>query len=233
MMRYDSVLRSSVAGCSCLAVCTILLLARAVVCQENQILITKADGSQLRVPTTGPLADSNAESVAKSVHFLDADLKAAKKGHNPRGTGTTGDDAQVRAAMWQIALESRNEAVDQLDLAYRVAEQTSAGNVDLKLVDKAKQGVERAREVMTSPAPPSLFVHTEIQVGKPNATLHYIDMASYKRQSTAWVSYDFGVPLHIGLYMFRLDAPDVSEPYREEVLVLAEPTRHTITPLPR
>ncbi len=214
------------------AIAGMLLLVPAVFCQDGEILITKSNGSQLRVPTTGPLADSNAQTVAKSVRSFDAEFSAGIKRSPPGGT-TTGANPEVLAAMQQLALESRNEAVDQLDLAYQVAQGTSAVSLNPNLVQQARQGIERARKIISSPPPSSLYVHTEIAAAIANGSLHYMAMMKYRRQSTSWESYEFGKTLPIGLYMFRLDAPSMGEPYEEEVLVLAEPTEHKIIPLPK
>jgi hypothetical protein len=130
-----------------------------------------------------------------------------------------------------MADESRNEAVEQLDLTYRVAHETS-GPLDSKLLDGAKKDVEFLREIMRAPPPPSLNVHTAISASLPNAILHYCLRADYLRNVCDWRSYNSGALMPIGLYMFRVDGADAgSKTQVEAVLVLNEPTQLVILPM--
>jgi hypothetical protein len=73
-------------------------------------------------------------------------------------------------------------------------------------------------------------VRTEIDASAPNAVLHYCLRADYRRNACGWQSYTFGATVHIGLYMFRVQAENAVAS-EEQVLVLNEPTKVTIRPV--
>lgn len=192
----------------------------AQVQSEKDITLTTSSGTTVRVPSAGALANDTAQEVALGVVDLDQQLKKNRKGKS-----------DVSSAMKQIALDARNDAVDSLDLAYRVAGKTS-GPLDSEQIDSAKQNVQIARDILKATPPPRLYVKTTISSTLTGAVLHYWDAADYKKKVGSWSSYTRGEMLHIGRYLFRLDSATGGEPYQELVLILSDPTEKVISPIP-
>ena len=190
---------------------------------NKDLTVTKADGKQVKVPATGPLANPTAQEVAAGVLYYDKQVKSHPPGRHA--------SPEVARAMQQMADESRNEAVEQLDLTYRVAQETS-GPLDSELLEGAKKNVEIVREIMQAPPPPNLNVHTTISASIPNAILHYCLRADYVRKACDWQSYNSGALMPIGRYMFRVESSDGSAKIQEEIiLVLNDPTQRIISPM--
>jgi hypothetical protein len=189
---------------------------------QKDITLTTSKGSTVRIPSSGALSNGAAEQVALEVVAIDGQLhpgKHAKKGKS-----------DVSAAMLQIAMDARNDAVDSLDLAYRVAGETS-GTLDSEQIDSAKQNVQIAKDILKATPPPTLYVKTAISSTVAGASLHYWDAADYKKKVGSWSSYQTGETLHIGRYLFRMDTAAGGDPYKELVLVLSEPTEKVLSPL--
>lgn len=188
----------------------------------KDITLVKRDGTQLRVPSTGPLASPAAQDVAREIAAYD-------KG--PKSPSARGADPAVVEAIRRLAQETRNDAVDQLDTTLRVAQSTS-GALDARLLRAARQSADMLKQIIGSPPPPSLLVRTEIGSSIPNAVLHYCLRADYRKKACSWQSYNFGAVLSIGLYMFRVQSDaGVAQERDEQVLVLNEPTKVTILPM--
>lgn len=207
----------------CLAVipCVVLLSALAQAQSDKDITLTTSTGNMVRIPSSGALSNSDAQDVARDIQAVDRQLKPGKKPGKEN----------VAAAMQQIALDARNDAVDSLDLAYRVAGETSGG-LNSEQIDSAKQNIQIAKDILKATPPPRLYVKTAISSTVSGGVLHYWDAAQYKKKVGFWSSYTAGESLHIGRYLFRLDSPSGGEPYQELVLVLSDPTEKVISPLP-
>jgi hypothetical protein len=188
---------------------------------EKDITLTTSSGTSVRVPSSGAISNDAAKQVARDVIAIDRQLKPGKKSGK----------SDVSAAMQQIALDARNDAVDSLDLAYRVAGKTS-GALDSEQIDSAKRNVQIANDILKATPPPRLYVRTAISSTLTGAVLHYWDAADYKKKIGSWSSYTPGEMLHIGRYLFRLDSATGGEPYQELVLILSDPTEKMISPLP-
>jgi hypothetical protein len=199
-----------------------LLTVEAQVQSQKEITLTTSKGSTVRIPLSGVLANDSAEHVALDVIALDGQLK-------PRKSGKRGKSG-VSAAMRQIAIDARNDAVDSLDLAYRVAGETS-GPLDSQQIDSAKQNVQIVKDVLKATPPPTVYVQTAISSTVSGASLHYWDVAGYKKKVGSWSSYTPGETLHIGRYVFRVDSAAGGEPYQELVLILSDPTEKVLAPL--
>ena len=184
------------------------------------ITLTTSSGTQVRVPSSGALADDDAQHVARDVIAIDGQLKS----HKRRGK------SDVATAMREMAVDARNEAVDSLDLAYRVAQETS-GPLDSTQIDSAKQNAQIANEILKAAPPARLYVRTAISSTVAGAALHYWEAANYKKKVGSWSSYTAGEQLHIGRYFFRVDAVNGGEPYLELVLILSDPTEKVLSPL--
>jgi hypothetical protein len=191
---------------------------------NKDITLARPDGTEVRVPREGRLANQTAQDVALGI--LEFDKQA--KSRPPRRRAS---NPEVADAMRQMAEESRNEALEQLDLTYRTAKITS-GPLDSQLLQSAKKNLDIVREIMRTPPPPNLNVHTKISASVPNAILHYCLRGDYKRDVCAWHSYNPGALMPIGRYMFRVELVEPgSKAQDEEVLVLNEPTELVILPI--
>src|SRR5271169_6837486 len=80
---------------------------------NKDLTVTKSDGKQVKVPGAGPLANATAQDVAAGILDYDKQVKSRPPGKHA--------SPEVARAMQQMAEESRNEAVEELDLTYRVA----------------------------------------------------------------------------------------------------------------
>jgi hypothetical protein len=167
------------------------------------------------------VAGSNeAFAMAETIAAFDSELASS----NLRA-----GDAEVVRAMRQIAAEQREEALDSLIRAIRIADTTSGG-LDQMLLKNAARALDAGQHVIRSAPPASLLVRTEIRVAgkgpaEPAWALHYQTAAEFRNKEELWHSYNFGEPLRIGNYIFRATPgkPQARE-YREKVLVLADPT---------
>jgi hypothetical protein len=189
---------------------------------DKDITLTTSSGTKVLVPSSGALANDSAHQVAHDVIAIDGQLKS-----KPRKRPGNSD---VAAAMQQMAVDARNDAVDSLDLAYRVAGETS-GILDNGQIDSAKQNVQIAKIILNTTPPARLYVRTAISSTVTGASLHYWDAAEYKKKIGSWSSYTSGEQLHIGRYLFRIDGANGGEPYEELVLILSDPTEKVISPL--
>jgi hypothetical protein len=186
----------------------------------DDIILVKSDGTSVRVPTEGPMANEAAQSVARDIAALD---KRAKSGHGESA------DPQVTEAVRNLSEALRNDAIDKLDLSYRVAQSTSAP-LNTALIEAAKGSANMLSKVVSAPPPLNLNVHTEITTSIQNAVLHYCLRGDVKRNACSWKSYVPGDALPIGLYVFRAESRGNDTPKDEEILVLDDPTKHTILP---
>lgn len=198
------------------------LTVAAQVNSQKEVTLTTSKGSAVHIPTTGTLANDAAEQVAVDVVAIDGQLKPGKIGKKGK--------ADVAAAMRQMAMDARNDAVDSLDLTYRIAGQTS-GPLDSQQIDAAKENVQIVKDILKATPPPTLYVRTTISSTVSGASLHYWDAADYKKKIGTWSSYTPGETLHIGRYLFRLDSAAGGEPYQELVLILSDPTEKVLSPL--
>jgi hypothetical protein len=193
----------------------------AQVAGGNDIGLKKSNGEKVLIPANGSGFNESAHEAALGVESLDREIKNPRKRSGNR---------EVLQAMRQIAVDSRNDAVDSLDLAYRVAQETSGG-LDSAQLDSAKRNVQFAKDLLNASPPPRLYVRTAISSTVNGATIHYWDAADYKRRVGSWSSYTRGDNLHIGRYFFRVDTGDGSGPFQELVLVLSDPTEKTLSPV--
>lgn len=208
----------------CLVLMAIVVPARtpAQTSSDKDITLTTSSGTKVVVPSSGALANDSAHQVAHDVIAVDGQLKS-RPGKRP-------GNSDVAAAMQQMAMDARNDAVDSLDLAYRVAGETS-GILDNGQIDSAKQNVQIAKLILNTTPPARLYVRTAISSTVAGASLHYWDAAEYKKKIGSWSSYTPGEQLHIGRYLFRVDGANGGEPYEELVLILSDPTEKVISPL--
>ncbi|HME44994.1 MAG TPA: hypothetical protein VKF36_18015 [Syntrophorhabdales bacterium] len=188
------------------------------------ISIAKPDGTNVLVPLSGPLHNETAEKIAREIQSLDKLISS-------RNVSPT---SQAETALLTVARDSRNDALRELDAALRIAQQTSAGQLDEDILRKSKLYASSAREALRSPIPSTITVATQITTSIRNATLHYISKLDYDLKSQSWMSYSEGESLRIGRYVFRVDPCDVNLTGCEElVMVISDPTKRHITPIGR
>ena len=197
------------------------VVAIAQVSGGNDITLKKADGAKVLIQASGPRFNESAHEAAREVETFDREIKNSRKQPGSR---------DVVEAMRQIAIDARNDAVDSLDLAYRVAEQTS-GILDSEQLDSARHNIQFAKDILKASPPPKLYVRTKISSTAKGATIHCWDAADYKKKVGTWSSYTAGESLHIGRYLFRVQPGDGNEPFQELVLVLSDPTEKTLSPV--
>ena len=190
---------------------------------SRDIILLKSDGSQVRVPASGPLASPAAQEIARDVQAYD------RRARSQPFSGAA--DPQIAQAVERLAQEVRDDAVDRLDQTYRLAD-VVAGPLDQDLLEAARKTADALKQMMRAPPPPRLNVRTQITVTLPNASLHYCLRGDYKANACSWRSYSTGDVLPIGLYMFRAESAG-NEPTEEEVLVLNDPTTRMIAPMRR
>jgi hypothetical protein len=189
---------------------------------EAVISLTRPDGTYVVLPLNGPLHSYNAERIAREIQSLDKIIAIRK--------ASTASESDI--AMLSVACESRNDALRELDLALRIAQQTSAGQLDDGILRKAEQYSSGASKALRSPVPTIIMVATQISTSVANATLHYMGKGDYDNKLNSWASYSKGDRLRIGRYVFRVEPSESnSEIYDELVLVITDPTERVITPL--
>jgi len=188
----------------------------------DAITLLRADGGSVTIPLSGPLHNEKAESLARELQSLDNII--ASRNALAR--------SEIDAAILSVANESRNDALKELDLALRIAQQTSAGELDDKVLQMAERYSKASKEVLTSQVPTTIYVTTLISTSEANALLHYVSKGDYDAKNLSWISYSEGDKLRIGRYVFRVEPPNLnSGVYEEVVLVVSDPTKRKLTPL--
>jgi hypothetical protein len=193
--------------------------------KKADIVLSRADGNTVTVPMSGALHDPRAETLAREIQTLDAAIRHA------RASATSGSSSEAQAAMLDVAVESREDAVRELELALAVARLTSAGKLDDESVGKAKDYASQVKAVLSAQAPNSILVATDISTTVPDATLHYMSKGKYNAKSKEWSSYTAGERMRIGRYVFRVQPADAAEVYEEFVLVTSDPTKKRLSPM--
>ncbi len=149
---------------------------------NTAISLTRPDGSIVAVPLSGPLHSRKAERISGEIQALD--IAIAFRNASAK--------SESEAAMLAVAVESRNDALRELDLALRVTQETSAGQLDTSILGKAERYSSVANEVLRAPVPDTLMLGTQISTSVPNATLHYMSKGEYDAKSGSWTSYSRG-----------------------------------------
>lgn len=197
----------------------------------RNIVLKRADGHSVEVPLSGSLHDARAERLAREIQALDAQIATAQG----KIIGTTGPPVgreAVQYAMLDVAIESRDDALRELELALAVARKTSAGSLDDETVARAEDSASSASAVLSAQPPGSILVATNISTSVPGASLHYMSKGKHQRRSNEWSSYSDGERLHIGRYVFRVQPVDPGTVnYEETVLVISDPTQKRLTPV--
>jgi|ERR1044071_2269821 hypothetical protein len=208
------------------AVATTLLLALFIAVPSRaakgkpDIVLSRADGKTVTVPMSGSLYDPRAEKLAREIQALDKEIRDTR-------ASAPSPPSEAAAEMLTVAIESREDAVRELELALSVARLTSAGKLDEESVRKAQDFANSGKTVLSAQIPSSIFVATNISTSVPNATIHYMKKAQFAAKSKEWSSYTDGERMRIGRYVFRVQPGD----YDEIVLVTSDPTNKRLSPM--
>jgi hypothetical protein len=193
--------------------------------EKSDIILRRADGKTVTVPMSGSLYDARAESLAHEIQALDTQIRDARQ------SSLSPSQSEAAAAMLAVAVESREDAVRELELALAVARLTSAGKLDDESLGKAQDYAGSVKTVLSAQVPASILVATDISTSVPDATLHYISKGKFDAKSKEWSSYTAGERMRIGRYVFRVQQGDAGQPYDEYVLVTSDPTKKRISPM--
>ena len=130
----------------------------------------------------------------------------------------------------KIALESRADAIQELDKAWTIASSTS-GPIDA-LFGRTDESIKDVGAVLSSKVPSSLACKTEITAVPDGAYIHYTTQGDYQDGAPDWISYTFGVYMNIGRYRFLVSTGDDYR-YNQKVISLTDPMVVRLQPTPR
>lgn len=191
----------------------------------TRVVLRKADGVVVDVPRTGALADERALELARAISDFDTQSAAG-------GPLAKIADPGLREAVAAMATALRDDALDQLDLTYRVARRTSAG-LDGGLLAQGQETMKKVTDLLSHP-PTRLYVRTQITSQVVDVSLHYMSSSDYRRQSSDWMSYTIGQMMKIGAYVFRLQRQaGAGEPLLQRVEIMSDPFVRTLDPARR
>lgn len=191
-----------------------------------ELTLSRSGGSPVIVPATGPLSHERLTAVSREILATDENIQ--KLGLSPN---------VIDREMAAIANELREESVNEVDLAIRIARRTSSG-IDAGLLKKAEGSLSLLRSMMKTPPPPSIFVSTDIKVIPTDRLIHFVSMSAYNAGTPFWESYTPQSRMRIGRYMFRVSPCNASEQtcsaseqaHCEPILILEEPTKRVLQP---
>lgn len=183
--------------------------------------ITRREGPPVVVPLEGPLATPATKGIVERIQAIDADLA--------RWRSSVSGDPEVIAAMERVALETREDAVEELEKALAIAESTS-GPLDFLFRD-ADEKLDDTREVLAASPPASVWCRSEITAVPDGAFIHYMAEGDFADGRREWSSYSPGALLRIGRYRFRVTQGEEHD-YDEVVTVVADPTVARLQPGP-
>jgi len=191
----------------------------------TSLVLRKADGVVVEVPRSGALADERALALAQAI----SDFDAKRASGDPfEKIGESG----LRDAVAALARDLRDDAVDQLDLTYRVARRTSSG-LDGGLLAQGQESMKNVTELLTRP-PTKLYVSTQITSRIEDVSIQYISASDYRKQSDDWMGYTFGQSMKIGVYVFRVQRhAGAGEPLFQKLEIMADPLVRTLDPAGR
>ena len=190
--------------------------------KADEMVLRKADGTTVSVPTNGPLADERALALARAISDVDA-ARQAKDAF--AGIG----DASLRKTMNELATALRDDALDQLDLTYRVARRTSAG-LDSRLLSPGFDSMRKLAELVSRP-PVRQYVSTQITGRVEGMSIRFMSTPDFNSGSKEWQTYTLGQPMKLGVYEFRLVQPGGGEPLCQKVEIMRDPMIATLDPL--
>lgn len=129
----------------------------------------------------------------------------------------------------KIAIQSREEAVRELEVAWTIATSTS-GPLDM-LFGRTDESIGDASTVLGTELPSSPSCKTEITAVPEGAYIHYTTEGDYQDGRRDWISYTFGENLNLGHYRFLVSKGDEFK-YDQRVLILTDPKVVHLQPTP-
>lgn len=123
----------------------IIVAGCATMPQPKQVSIElrSSDGSVTRIPLESPKSNPEVTKIAERIKELDNRLTSWEK-----SLGNV--DLDTAKKLRNLLLEKRDAAIHDLDLAYRIADRTSAGSLDEPLLSSAEQNIDAARIIVQS-----------------------------------------------------------------------------------
>ena len=182
-------------------------------------------GAVVELPGEGsPDFDRNAGEVTSQIRQLDTAIKDWQR-------KSTHMDPALASEILRILRESRDAAVQDIALAYRIPQQTS-GPIDNGLIALARNSVAHLLETTKSPTTGFKFEVSTVITSKNSAAIHYVPLGEFERSSSPdWQSYTKGQLLRIGRYMFRVQPADRSRrAFTQKLEILREPSEHELVP---
>jgi hypothetical protein len=136
---------------------------------------------------------------------------------------------EVIQRLEEIALETRAEAIRELDKAWTIASSTS-GPIDV-LFGRADDSIKDVNAVLNSEVPNSPSCRTEITALPEDAYIHYTTEGDYQDGAPDWISYTFGEYMNLGRYRFLVSKGDDYR-YDQKVMILTDPKIVRLQPAP-
>lgn len=193
--------------------------------KPSGLSVVKADGVVVEVPRSGALADGRAIALAEAIR--DYDEKRVSGSHLKKIS-----DPGLRDAVDELATALRDDAVDRLDLTFRVARRTSSG-LDAGLLSQGQESIRKLTELISRP-PTKVYVSTQITSRINGVSIQYMSAADYRKKLDEWMGYTFGQSMKIGVYMFRLQRlTGVEEPLFQKLEIMVDPLVRTLDPTGR
>jgi hypothetical protein len=189
------------------------------------LVLQKANGTIVEVPRTGALSDQRALALAQSI----IDFDDRRSGRDPFDNIS---DPDLRNTVTEMATTMRDDAVDKIDLAYRVARTTSSG-LNGNLLTQGQELMSNVKKLLHRP-PTKLYVRTQITSRVDGASIHYMSSSDYRKQSDDWMGYTFGQRIKIGVYVFRLQRnTGVGDPRFQKLEIMEDPLIRMLNPTGR
>ena len=194
--------------------------------EHAEVTLGTKDGLVVNIPMEGPRYDSRAALLATDLQKLDRSMGAWK-------TSLRKVDPELSRELQDLAAAERDQAVRDVDLAYRIADRTSGGQLDADLLASARASVEDVKRVL-KPNPESYkwTVKTNITTTIDRAHIHYVSAGEHEQHGDkSFKSYTLGQQMRIGRYVFRVQPLDAAtKPFMERLTIMVDPTVVSMAP---
>lgn len=186
--------------------------------QAGDLVISRTNGPPLKIGEDVQQASPVVKHMIDRIEEMDLRLE--------RWRGEVSGNPEVIALMEAVALQNREDAIDELQKALVIASSTS-GPLDFLFGDAEKK-VDETLEVLGTDPPASVWCKTEITAVPENSFIHYMTEGDFIDGLEEWSSYTIGELLRIGRYRFRVSGTNID--YKERVLVIADPLVKQLQP---
>lgn len=188
----------------------------------KSIEISGEDGDVVTIPIEGPYYDPEAVNVAETLQNLSLSSEEWKVKWRTL-------DPETKQLVEKLVHELYCEAASILDVAFRVAKQTS-GPLDSKLIKDAAEIAQTLLKIVNKKEisnKAQTFISTTIN----NCVIRYILISEFERGFENWSSYTNGEYIPIGRYRFEVFDANASLIHSEPVLIFDDPTKKILLPL--